>query len=445
MFVWAELDDVRSMVPEESVPAIVRGLDPRWLEEMLTATGVATLRRRRLPAEQIVWLVLGMALMRKKSVVEVAASLDIALPAGGRKEVAPSALVAARQRLGAAPMEWLFHCVANEWCKPVLKHLWRGLDLCAVDGTTTRVPDTDENRAYFGRHRSGTKSTPSGYPIARMVIAIHTRTRLVHGASLGSVEVGELTLARQVISKLPTSSLVILDRLYTGSADLLLVTSQTNRHFLVKTRKNARLQRIKEIGPRDAIVEIATTDEALAKDPSLPRRWVGRAIGYQTAKGEHVLLTSLLDHEAYPADEIRTLYKERWEIEVAYDEIKTGMLEQAESLRSGTIEGVHQELWATLLAYNLVRREMALIADEAGVKPNRISFTSSLSFILNELLVCAVAKPGRIPQHLQDLRANVARFVLPPRRTQRSYPRVVKTKDKVYPRKRSEGSDFPLN
>lgn len=106
---------------------------------------------------------------------------------------------------------------------------------------------------------------------------------------------------------------------------------------------------------------------------------------------------------------------------------------------------MHQELWATLLAYNLVRLEMAAIAREANVPPSRISFTSSLSFILSEFVMCAVAQPGAIPKHLRNLRDNVARFVLPPRRSNRSSPRVVKFKERSYPRKRSEESDFPLN
>jgi hypothetical protein len=445
MSMWSQLAAVGSMVPEDTVPAMVRGLKSEWIEEMLRATGVATLRRRRLPAEQILWLVLGMALMRKRSVVEVAASLDIALPAGGRVEVAPSALVAARQRMGAAPIEWLFRRASAEWTKPAAKYAWRGMDIFAVDGTELRVPDTAENRAYFGRHHSGKRSTPSGYPLVRVVTALKTRTRLIQNAVFGPHDVAELTLARQLLAELPSDSVVILDRLYTGSADLLLVASEANRHFVVKTKKNARMRVVKELSPGDAIVEITVTDEARGRDDSLPRTWTGRAIRYKTPGAEHVLLTSLLDHEAFPAEEIQSLYKERWELELTYDEIKTGILEQAEALRSGTIEGVHQELWATLLAYNLVRLEMGAIANQANVPPSRISFTSSLAFILNEFVICAVAQPGAIPRHLKHLRDNVARFILPPRRPNRTNPRVVKSKEKAYPRKRSQGSDFPLN
>ena len=74
-------------------------LDPTWVEAALAATGTATLRRRRLPAEQVVWLVLGMALYRDRSVVEVAAWLGHAPTSiTSRVHVLVDASAAARTR-----------------------------------------------------------------------------------------------------------------------------------------------------------------------------------------------------------------------------------------------------------------------------------------------------------------------------------------------------------
>ncbi len=112
------------------------------------------------------------------------------------------------------------------------------------------------------------------------------------------------------------------------------------------------------------------------------------------------------------------------------------MLERQESIRSRSPAGVGQELWGVALAYNLVRLEMLRIAEEANVAPTRISFVMALRLIRDEWLWCAVAKPGAIPRHLRELRAEVLRFVLPPRRPERSYPRVVKNKFSLYPAKR---------
>src|SRR5450432_2410446 len=148
------------------------------------------------------------------------------------------------------------------------------------------------------------------------------------------------------------------------------------------------------------------------------------------------LLTSLLDPVAYPAAEVVALYHERWEIELGYDEVKTDMLERQEAIRSRTPKGVAQELWGVALAYNLVRLEMERVADEADVEPSRISFVMALRLIRDEWMwTAATNSSGASPRDLRELREDVGRFVLPPRRA-RTYPRAVKIKMSNYPRKR---------
>src|SRR5213075_3168058 len=92
-----------------------RNVDREWIEEALQATGTATVRRRRLPAEQVVWLVIGMALFRNRSIHDVVSKLDLVLPGGESPTMAPSAVADARSRLGADPVEWLFTRCAHEW------------------------------------------------------------------------------------------------------------------------------------------------------------------------------------------------------------------------------------------------------------------------------------------------------------------------------------------
>jgi hypothetical protein len=114
-----------------SFPNLVKHLEPTWVEEALLSTGTANIRRRRLPAEQVVWLVLGMALMRDLPITEVARQLDLALPAhDGTRTVASSALTQARARLGAEPMDWLFLRSAEEWAhRSADADRWLGLAL----------------------------------------------------------------------------------------------------------------------------------------------------------------------------------------------------------------------------------------------------------------------------------------------------------------------------
>jgi hypothetical protein len=89
---------------------------------------------------------------------------------------------------------------------------------------------------------------------------------------------------------------------------------------------------------------------------------------------------------------------------------------------------VCQEIWGLLIACNLIRLEMERIADEANVSPLRIRFVAVLCMICDEWLWCAIASPGAIPRHLRQLREQVKLFILPERRSERSYPRAVKVK-----------------
>lgn len=128
-----------------------RHIDPEWIDAALTATGTATLRRRRMPAEQVTWLVIGMALLRNRSICHVVDSHDLALPGKRGPAASPSAISQARGHLGEEPMQWLFDKCAQHWAHVnAAKHLWRWLALYGVDGTTVRVADSDENRSHFG-------------------------------------------------------------------------------------------------------------------------------------------------------------------------------------------------------------------------------------------------------------------------------------------------------
>jgi hypothetical protein len=427
-------------VPEVDEGVFARlqaSINPDWIDEALEATGTATLRRRRLPAEQVIWLVLGMALFRDRRIDEVVAKLDLSLPGRRGPTPAPSAVVQARARLGHEPMKWLFERCSEKWAhEGAREHAWRGLAVYGVDGTTVRVPDSPENRAHFGGQRG--RSGDSGYPLVRMVTLMALRTHQLAAMKFGPYSSGEITYAKTLWAQVPDNALVIVDRGFWDSGALVpLADHGVSRHWLTRTRSNLKWRVLQALGPGDELVEMAPDSHARAREPSVPKRWQMRAIRYQR-KGfpPQTLLTSMLDPKAFPAAEIVALYHERWELELGYGEVKTRMLERYEAIRSRRPTGVAQELWGVALAYNLVRLEMARIAAEAHVAPTRISFVMALNLIRDEWSWCVHTSPGAIPRHLRDLREKVARFVLPPRRPKRSYPRAVKLKMSNYDLKR---------
>jgi hypothetical protein len=433
--IGAALALLPSIAPEQ-VPRFREHIPEEWIEEALVATGTATLRRRRLPAEQVIWLVLGMGLMRDRSILDLVDKLDLALPAKGRS-LASSAVTQARVRVGDEPLQWLFLRCAMQWAHASANaHRWRGLALYGVDGTSLRTPDSDENREYFG-DQSGRKDSVSGYPLVRLVVLMALRSHVLADASFGPYA-SEHVYAAQLWSSVPDNSLTIVDRGFLAATVLLpLATQGTHRHWLTRATKRSKWRVLEHLGPGDDLVELDVTDHARAKDPSLPKTWRMRAIKYQRRGFQpQTLLTSLVDAKTYPSDEVIALYHERWELEIGYDELKTDMLARQETIRSKSPRTVAQELWGLLLAYNLVRLEMQRIADDAKVEPTRISFITALRYIRDEWFwLEGTRTPGAIPRHLGQMRANIARFILPPRR-RRSYPRAVKLKMSNYNRKR---------
>jgi hypothetical protein len=408
------------------------------IEQALAGTGTATVRQRRLPAQQVVWLVLGLAMFRHLNIVQVVDQLGLALPKG-KGAVVASAIHKARKRLGPMPLQWLFQATAEAWAhKSAAAHKFHGLSVYGVDGTTLRVPDSPENREHFG----GTKTQrgKSGYPLCRMAALMALRSHLVAAAAFGPYAVGEHSYAQALWDQLPDNSVVALDRGFLAAVVLYrLLASGKNRHYLIRLKKNTKLQVLKRLGPGDELVQMQVSDTARRKHPELPKTLVARRLIYQR-KGyqPQALLTSLVDPVEYPAKEVVALYHERWELELGYDEIKTEMLDRQETLRSLSPWTVEQEVWGTLLAYNLVRLEMERVAQLAGVEPVQLSFSGMLMMLMQlwQVMSLSLRAKGAIPKLISSWESQMQRLLLPPRRSHRNYPRAVKIKMSNYPRNR---------
>lgn len=431
------LDNALHVVAEFSIGDRLEGLkqhlDPEWIEDALSACGTVSLRRRRLPAEQVVWMVIGMGLMRNVPIEQVVDKLELALPDQRGTLIAKSAISKARQRLGENPLAYLFDVTAAEWsARSADAYRWRGLGLYGLDGTTMRVADSPENRVEFGGQKAGGGRGESGYPQVRVVAMMALRSHVLSSFRFADYGTGETTLARGIWNEVPEESLVIVDRNFLVKKDLVHLETSGNRHWLTRTKVNTKWAIQEKLGKDDYLVEWDL------KGSGLPKTWTLRAIHYKR-KGcpRSTLLTSLLDPEKYPAKELVALYHERWETEIGYDELKTHLLNRQEAIRSKTPAGVRQELWGIALAYNLVRLEMERVAAEAGVPPTRISFVSSLAMIRDEFHTLSLRSmtPGAVPASLSRLRQRLKRLILPPRR-ERTYPRAVKVKMSNYPRKR---------
>lgn len=410
-----------------SFASVAEAIEPQWIEESLFTTNKASIRRRRLPAQQTIWLVIMMGLMRNKSIKEVCSSLDIALQSGdnqGWSHVAPSVLSDCRKRLGESPMAYLFKIANLAWSEhDIPSDNALGLNILAVDGTVFRCQDSPENAEEFGF----ISKTVKPYPQLRMVGLMSTTTRMLLGAQFDACNVGEITLARRLFDDVPPHSLTLFDRCY-FSADLMLSWQQLgpDSHWLTPAKSNMRYDVVERYADNDFLIDMPVSPQAQKSNPTLPSTWQARLITYQHPKGEiKGFITSLIDNDQYPLEDLLSIYWQRWEIEEGFGELKSTQLAGETTLRSRFPEGVKQELWGALLAYNLIRLEMTQIAKEAKVAPTRISFTAAISIIDTQLRCLALSPDGTLPKKLIQMRQDIKHFILPKKRKHRTFPRSV--------------------
>ncbi|PWK40237.1 IS4 family transposase [Pleionea mediterranea] len=412
-------------------------LDPDIIDEGLAQNGVATIRRRKLPMESMVWAVIGMALFRQFPMRQLLSQLDIILP-NERSYVAPSAVTQARHKLGSEAIRYIFERTQTQWHQQAEHPKWCGLTLLGVDGVVWRTPDSADNQS-FGKTRNNHGDV--SYPQVRMVCQMELTSHLLVNSAFAGIDTNEMRLAEQLIEQTPEHSLTIFDR---GFYSLGLLhqwcKAGEERHWMIPLRKNTQYQVLHQLGRHDAIVELTTTPQARQKWKRLPETIQARLIT-KTVNGKPVqILTSMTDAKRYPGADIVDLYAHRWEIELGFREMKQYLLHNKLTLRSQQPELIKQELWGILLAYNLIRYKMTLMAKSLkGIHPNELSFHHASLHIIHKLTQLPYVTPGNIPKFVMDIEKDAQQFVLEHRR-ERSYPRLIKASKNRYPVKKKNAA-----
>ncbi|WP_217541753.1 IS4 family transposase [Vibrio metschnikovii] len=431
------LIDVDDFASPDSLALFQKELPLEWINQALDETNKASMRRRKLPAELVVWLLVGIGLYRDRPITDVLDKLDLKLSSSLGESIAPSAIPQARKRLTAEPLKALFTMTAQHWTQSEdSEDKWFGLRLFSVDGTQFRTHDTEALAEHY-QYVKHSKNRHTEYPIVRLCALCSLRSRLLHDVAFGPSSTGEVSYAKQLILSTMPNSLTIFDRCYL-SAELMINWQRQHgsSHWMTPIKSNTQYEVIRKLDKegRDLIVEMDVSQHARKQDPTLPEKWQARLALYpESEQPTHIkgVLTSLTDSQ-YDLQSLLDVYFERWEIESSYGEIKHDMLEDELLLRSQSVEGIEQEVWGILIAYNLVRLEISRIAKEAKVSPLRISFMMALRDIQDELMWCAIASPGSIPKKLRAMRERVKRYILPERK-KRPKSRTVRMSKTRYP------------
>jgi hypothetical protein len=241
--------------------------------------------------------------------------------------------------------------------------------------------------------------------------------------------------AKQLIDGIPNDSLTVFDRGFL-SAEILCALTQggSERHFIIPTKSNTRWEVIEgDENSDDFTVRMRVSPQARAKCAELPDFWEARAITVIDQQGrKRILLTSLRDRRRYKPADIANCYTRRWGIETSYRELKQTMLGATLTLRSKTVDGVYQEIWGTLIAYNLIRLEIAKAALVVKCEPTEVSFIRAFHLIQFELHWAAVTRSyGKLPASMKHLRERLV-SLLNDERPDRKFDRAVKAKPQRY-------------
>ncbi|MEU3321535.1 IS4 family transposase [Streptomyces sp. NPDC006785] len=386
-------------------------------------------RRRILPARLVVYFVLALCLFARESYEEVLGMLTSGIPGSqALARVNRSSLCRARSRLGEDVLETPFREVTGPLATPDTPGAWwRGLRLLALDGTQFDLPGSVSNGNTFDGP-STTGGLPFGFPQVRAVVLAEIGTHGVLDARLGGYRDGERRLAYQLADSTSSGDLVIADRgfwsvefarVFTVTGADLLVRLQSNHS--VPSRKSCPTARICRWHVR---ARKSGFGRAGKTEPCPATRSTASSPSRRTTKVAF-LGTTLLDPEQYPAAELVALYRERWEIELAFDEIKSH-LGPGGPIRSRTPEGVRQELWAYLAVHHAIRRfaHTAALSGPA-LDTDRVSCLKCVRIIRRSVPSQLGANTAKLTRSLTEA-GQEARSRLLPARRKRKCPRAIK-------------------
>jgi hypothetical protein len=358
--------------------------------------------------------------------------------------VEASAISYRREQLGVKPLKGLFEQCCTPMCTPATKGAFRsGKRLMALDGTMQDLPDTPANAAVFARPCN--QYGPGPFPQARVLLLSECGSHAIVDAAIGDQTTAESRLAHDLLPSLTSEMLLMHDAQFPGLAFwqqirargaqvLAPIPSHHLSTYLLQLSDGSYLavyypspqqerEGIKPLLVR--VIEYRVTDARLGETTQIYR-----------------LATTWLNPRTAPALELVDCYHERWEIELSFDEIKSHQRLQVPVLRSRTPQGVKQEIYALLLAYYAVRFHMHEAACQAGVDPDRLSFTDAVFVLAETTRDLAQVQPVDHAPLMQEMYERLTAHRLPERRL-RANPRVLKKLYRKYKRKPHDTPPIP--
>lgn len=384
---WVKPASDRRLSDLVSVGVLTRVFPPDLVDEVIAAAGRTEQRHRSLPARVMAYFSIGMALYSEGSYEDVLAQLTDGLSwaSGWAESYAPpskSAIFQARARLGSQPLAALFERVAAPIGTEATPGVWlAGRRLVAIDGTCLDVADSAVNAVHFGRPGVA-KGEQAAFPQARVVALAECGTHAIFAAQVGAYAQSEAALTEPLLDRLAPGMLLTADRGFFSYA-LWRKASGTGADLLWRVRTDTagpKPTHLQDLPDGSWLAQLHQTHSAAARraEPMLVR-----VIDYVIEDGRdngetYRLFTTLTDPDEATATELAAAYTQRWEIELAFDELKTHQRGPRTVLRSKSPDLVLQEIWGHLCCHFAIRSLMTEAAGHFGHDPDRVSFVAAL-------------------------------------------------------------------
>ena len=316
--------------------------------------------------------------------------------------------------------------------------LWHGRRVRIVDGSTITMPDTPENQAAYPQPKS--QKPGCGFPIARILVIFSLAAGTVLEAAIGKYQgkqTGENSMLRKLYDALAEGDVILADRYFSGWSDIALLLERgidvvIRKHQLRRTdfRTGWRLGKDDHLvfWKRPQRPKWMSAEQYATLPDELALREIRIRVAQQGFRTQSlVVVTTLLDAERYPPEEIALLYRRRWQAELHLRSLKIVL--QMDHLRCKTPERVRNEFFTHLLGYNLIRGVMAAAALQSGKSPWEISFKGTLQ-TLDHFLPILLSNISNAAW-CEALLASVASHQVG-HRPDRFEPRLVKRRPKPY-------------
>jgi len=396
----AELPSGTRITDYISLGVITKTFPLDTIQAVLQDTERASLRHRDLPTHVTLYYVIAMALYMQASYREVLRCLTEGLqwllgPGVTLKIAGKSGISQARARLGWQPVKQLHDQIVKPIATEATKGAWyKKWHLVSLDGSTLDVADEEGNEKAFGRPSASRGS--SAFPQLRFVSLVENGTHVLFGTKMGGIFTGEITLTKDVLPSLCPGMLCLADRNFYGF-ELWNQAKSTGADLLWRGRKNLRLPCEKRLPDGSYLSRVYASEKDLRRKQNgvVVRVVEYRLEGIPDAEPIYRLLTTILDHEMAPAQELAALYHERWEIETSIGELKTHLRGSRIVLRSKTPDLVKQEFYGLMMAHFAIRGLMHEAALKADEDPDRLSFLHAVRVVRRKMTTFAFIPPSR--------------------------------------------------